>query len=239
MTEPNVKRLGIVASIVTITGAIIYLVKKPAAGLPVVAIMPGGGLTSPNSPALFQQPLPGGGVPITGPSGAAGPAGTPGTPGAVGTPGAPGTPYLGAAPGATPGYDGAAGYPGFGFTPNWFTPGAYDPWYLTSNLPPTLDADKFASIPSAAPEAGCGCGGSNGKCKTCSNAANSSYYPDGAGMCLSSTTATQVSAMKKCAPNLQANNNDLLRYMSIPTNAAPLPLSEAPPMLTLFVPGGF
>lgn len=201
MSEETTKRLTIVASIVTILGAIWYFLKGDPTAILQTSVSPGGDVTPVGATPVFNSPA---STPISV---------------SVGS----GNLYdrstsvqnwftskqnVGDVT-ATPG--GSAGYPGASSAGDYIptTPGAYLVGDLTMNLGPGLDMSKFlaqAGIESGRAGAdisgGCGCDGgqkhgprSSGGC---ANTASSALFTDGSGNCLSSTKKRLESSINKC-----------------------------------------
>jgi hypothetical protein len=213
MTDTNLKRIGIVASIVGAVGAIAYLLRgndqgqvgpQGATGFPGATGAPGltGGAGVSGFPGMYA-----------GPQGPIGPIGTAGPQGAIGPQGP-----IGQAPPQTGAYGTSPSISSLNqFFIDQFFPPAYGlntaPADLTSNLPPAkslpktymgIAQDGKDSIAGDGKSGGCGCGGGSGcgsgKFKCCPNLTPAFINPDGGGACVSSTVARLQASMDDCVP---------------------------------------
>lgn len=172
-TPHQIKRIEIVAAIVTILGAIWYFLR------PKTDAVSAGTVVLPSGQPVAATPL------VT-------PASTATTGGDGGAGGA----------GGTGGAGGAGGAGGTGksvwdiFTPPDSGPFQLPAW-LRSNLPPASDLPKrYMDVPEA-PDSNAGCCG--GKKAGCNNRGQSARFVDGQGSCVSSTTATLSQSQDRCS----------------------------------------
>jgi hypothetical protein len=219
MSSDNAKRLGIVASLVTIIGAIYWWLKggDRAVQLLSVSAQPSGDVTPYGATSQFVAPAAVGGTPIT-----------------IDTKGSTydnstSIQNIYSMPQVVPNVttstsNNAAGYPGVTNVTNNYPqngPGNYLTPSLNYNLPPALDMPKFmkqqsdavnASITSNMP-GGCGCSGSNGVegsyQQKCSNTANPAFFVDGTGNCMSSTVGRLSKTIDNCSSGFDAMKDNM------------------------------
>ncbi len=211
MSEENTKRLTIIASVVTILGAIWYFIRGDKFAAVQTFVTPGGDVQPVGAPAIINSPT--------------------GTPISVTVSGNTYNTSPLSVPDVTAKPGDSAGYPGYGTVQNNYptNEGTYLTPSLNYNLPPSLDMIKFLdqqdSITSVyaggSGSGGCGCGsgsGENGIGKRggCSNAASSSLFTDGRGNCFSSTPGNLTKAMESCQPGAFDAMKDNMQS-SIPT----------------------
>jgi hypothetical protein len=223
MSEPGIKRIEIVAAIVTILGALWYMLRGflPSTLTNGAGVAASGNVTSSQPPTSIQSPM---SLPISL---------TPGTGARVDPVIAGGAAWDESNPVKVNTISGDGTYPAIG---DYNT---VAPLSLTGNLPPSADvmkalqnyADGQAGGPGgpggtggAGGGCGCGCGNGGGQSKPCTNAPASATFPDGRGACLSSTPGTLTQSMEACSPgfNQKALDNMLsnTKYMSIVSNGS-------------------